>query len=167
MSAILRYYEGAATDDRGRYLSEIQGWPDARLESVHDFIQWMFPLAERSGANPAAPVLDDHTVREFRSRPELQETLRASFVRMLRFYGLELDSGVVKRAADFRSKAWLTPGNHNHLRITRVLKSLRILGLEQDARAFFDCLAEIYASHRQAISPETFRYWQAATDANV
>jgi len=59
MGPILRYYEGQAPDDRGRYLSEIQEWPDDRLEAVHDFIQWMFPLAERSGANPEAPILDD------------------------------------------------------------------------------------------------------------
>ena len=122
----------------------------------------MFPLAERSGANPAAPILDEPTIHEFRSRPELRENLRASFLRMLRFYGLELDSGKVKAAADFRSKVWLTPGNHNHLRITRILKSLRILGLEQDAGAFFDCLTEIYTSHPGAISSETWRYWQSA-----
>jgi hypothetical protein len=162
MSAILRYYEGSAPDDRGRYLSEIQRWPDASLEAVHDFIQWTFPLAEPSGANPGAPVLDEEAIREFRSRPELHENLRTSFLRMLRFYGLEFESGVVKRAGDLRSKTWLTPGNHNHLRITRIIKSLKILGLESEARAFFECLTEIYASHRAAISPATFRYWESA-----
>jgi len=164
MSAILRYYEGVAPDDRGRYLAEIQRWPDARLEAVHDFIQWMFPLAEPSGANPGAPVLDEDTAREFRSRSELQDNLRTSFLRMLRFYGLELDSGRVKPATGFQSKTWLTRGNHNHLRITRILKSMRMLGLEPEAGAFFDCLAEIYASHRAAISLDTFQYWKSALD---
>jgi hypothetical protein len=164
MSAILRYYQGA-TDDRGRRLEEILDWPDERLEAVHDFIQWMFPLAERSGANPGAPVLDDETVRAFQSQPELQARLRVSFVRMLGFYGLELTTGPeVRRAANFseRSREWLTRWNHNHLRITRILKSLRILGLAGESRAFFHCLDEIYGDYGAVISPETFEYWRSA-----
>ena len=167
--AIIRYYEGLATDDRGRYLSEIQAWPDENIEAVHDFIQWMFPLAERSGANPGAPVLDDDTIRQFWSRSELRDRLRASFLRMLRFYGLRQDPATsrVERAENFpeRSKNWLSPWNHNHLRITRILKSLRVLGLERESTAFFECLAGIYAGQTaglKAISDETFRYWRAA-----
>jgi hypothetical protein len=55
---IIAFYSGEAPDDRGRFLREIQQWPDQRLESVHDFIQWMFPLTEPSPVNPDAPVLD-------------------------------------------------------------------------------------------------------------
>jgi hypothetical protein len=168
MGPILRYYEGQAPDDRGRYLSEIQEWPDDRLEAVHDFIQWMFPLAERSGANPEAPILDDDTIHQFRSRVELRDRLRVSFLRMLRFYGLRYDSASgVERAENFpeRSKNWTSVGNHNHLRITRILKSLGILGLEGEAAAFFDRLAEIRHDHA-GISGETFRYWQSAAQAS-
>src|SRR4051812_18614981 len=116
MSELVKFYSGAAPDDRGRFLSEIQGWPDHRLEQVHDFIQWLFPLREPSGANPDAPALDDADIREFRSSPELQSNLRASYLRMLSFYSAP-------------AKHWLTPGNHNHLRITRMIKSMRLLGL--------------------------------------
>jgi hypothetical protein len=168
MGPILRYYEGQAPDDRGRYLSEIQEWPDDRLEAVHDFIQWMFPLAERSGANPEAPILDDDTIRQFRSRAELRNRLRVSFLRMLRFYGLRYDSASgVERAENFpeRSKNWTSVGNHNHLRITRILTSLGILGLAREAAAFFDRLAEIHHDHA-GISDETFRYWQSAAQAS-
>jgi len=167
--AIVRFYDGQEPDDRGRYLSEIQAWPDERIEAVHDFIQWMFPLAERSGANPAAPILDDDTIRQFRSRPELRDRLKVSFLRMLRFYGLRYNSAAtVERAENFpeRSRNWLSPWNHNHLRITRILKSLRILGLEREATAFFECLAGIYYDQTTAclktISEETFCYWRSA-----
>jgi len=36
------------------YLHEIQHRPDEQLESIHDYIQWLFPLPERSGFNVAA-----------------------------------------------------------------------------------------------------------------
>jgi hypothetical protein len=87
---------------------------------------------------------------------------------MLAFYGLELSEGRVRRAASFGQKSanWLRPNNHNHLRITRILKCLRLLGREEESRAFFDCLADIYASERRkprpAITERTFEFWQHA-----
>jgi hypothetical protein len=146
---IIAFYSGEEPDDRGRFLREIQEWPDERLESVHDFIQWMFPLTEPSGVNPRAPVLDRETIQEFRSRPKLQENLRTSFRRMQRFY------------TDGRH--WLMPGNHNHLRITRIIKCLRLLGLEAEAQAFYEYLAGIYERERHNITAETFRFWSDAS----
>jgi Opioid growth factor receptor (OGFr) conserved region len=90
---------------------------------------------------------------------------------MLAFYGLEIVEShppTVSRAPSLvaRSDNWLTASNHNHLRITRILKCMRILGLEVEATAFFDCLADIYSEEATkefpGISDESFRFWQAA-----
>ena len=90
---------------------------------------------------------------------------------MMNFYGFEARSGVritVTRAPNFAAKAtiWLSPGNHNHLRITRILKCLNFLGLEAEAKAFFGCLNEIYDDEQNkpmpAISEETMLYWREA-----
>ena len=168
---LLGFYAGTRHDDRGRFLREIHRWPDHKLEQTHDYIQWLFPLAERSGFNPEAPILDTKTIREFRSRLELRRNVQSSFRRMLAFYGMESQEAGelrVTRSVSFaeRSENWLTPANDNHLRITRILKSLRLLGLEAEAAAFFECLANIYrlesAKATPRISEETFTYWQAA-----
>jgi hypothetical protein len=58
----------------------------------------------------------------------------------------------VIRAPNLAAKAigWLSPGNHNHLLITRILRCLTVLGLEAEAKAkakakaFLERLAEIY-----------------------
>jgi hypothetical protein len=170
-SRIIGFYSGTGSDHRGRYLHEIQEWPDDQLEAVHDYIQWLFPLPEPSGFNVAAPVLNRKSIQEFRTRPDLQEKLRVSFLRMINFYGLEARSGeqiTVTRAPNFAAKAtvWLSPGNHNHLRITRILRCLSLLGLEAEANAFFDCLSETYEDEQKkpmpAISDETMLYWREA-----
>jgi hypothetical protein len=167
------FYSGAV-DDRGRTLAEILAWPDSELERVHNFIQWLFPLRETSGANPSAPVLDDVTIERFRKSPELQNRLRESFLRMLRFYGLRLESTAqgprVVDAQNFaeRAREWVQAGNHNHLRISRILKSLRLLGLEDEAVAFFRWLEKAYQAEQQqswpGIPENTFRYWQWAVE---
>ena len=168
---IADFYAGSEPDHQGRYLGEILEWSDDELERVHDYIQWLFPLQERSGFNANAPVLDRQTIQEFRSRPDLHRNVRVSYHRMLAFYGLEIVEScppTVRRAPSFaeRSKNWLTASNHNHLRITRILKSVRTLGLEIEATALFDCLADIHneeaAKDLPGISEETFRFWQSA-----
>jgi len=168
---IIGFYCGTEPDHRGRYLHEIQRWPDDQLEGAHDYIQWLFPLAEPSGFNVAPPVLNTEAIEAFQARPDLQEKLRFSFLRMMNFYGLDMRSGewvTIARAPNFATKSavWLTPGNHNHLRLTRILKCLSLLGLEAEAKALFACLSEIYEDERDkeqpAISDETLRYWSEA-----
>lgn len=162
---ILEFYRGGH-DDSGRTLDEILAWPDTQLEAVHDFIQWLFPLPERSGANPSAPILDAATITAFRQSQELQDRLRQSFLRMLRFYGLEFHAGKIQQAASFaaRSSNWLTPGNHNHLRLTRILRSLNLLGLGSEAAALYLSLLEIYQSHPGGITPRSLRFWKDAVE---
>jgi hypothetical protein len=150
-SAILGFYRGGR-DDRGRRLEEILAWSGPRLEAVHDYIQWVFPLREPSGANPAAPVLTDEEVAAFAADPELRARLRGAYERMLRFYGLRPPG----------PKPWLTPGNHNFLRLTRMLRSLRALGLEAEARELFAELAALYREHGTVIGARTFEFWSRA-----
>lgn len=149
---LIGFLGGETPDSEGRHLGDILRWPDNRLEQVHDFIQWLFPLTEPSPVNPGAPVLDTATIAEIRARPQLQANMRQSFERMFRFYQA--------------SRHWITPGNHNHLRITRILKCLRLLGLEAEAREFFEWLSGIYQEERQkprpGISARSFEFWSDA-----
>ena len=168
---LLRFYGLESGDARGRSLTEIWGWDDERLEQVHDYIQWLFPLREPSAFNPGAPVLTRAAIDEFLTNPVLRDRLRRSFERMLRFYGLRAAGAAgtlrVEPSASFasRSAGWLRPGDHNHLRLTRILTSLRLLGLEEESRALAGCLRALAAAHPGAVSQVTLEYWrQAAVD---
>ena len=171
--SLIGFYEGTATDSGGRWLTDVQSWDFGQLEAVHDYIQWLFPLRRRSPVNPEAPVIDREVSDAFRSRPELRTALIRSLETMLRFYGYELEGTYeqpnVIQSDQFRSRApnWMTPGNHNHLRITRILGCLRALGLDRHAASFFRALQEVYWSDLQekthAISEESFSFWRSAS----
>ena len=167
---LTRFFAGGV-DDEGRTFDEIVGWDDARLEMVHDYIQWIFPLPEQSGANPWAPVLDVETIAAIRRDAAMQGRLRAGFLRMLAFYGFALEADAVVAGPRFAAAArnWLRAGNHNHLRLTRILRSLRVLGLEQEAAALWGALRGLYerenAAGRRTITPETFAFWRKAATA--
>jgi hypothetical protein len=168
---LVAFYEGSAPDDRGRFLDEVIQFDDEQLEEVHDFVQWLFPLTERSGANPSAPRLDDAAILAFRTRPELRSALRRSLDRMLAFYGFAWSGERIVKSPVFPdcSLNWLHPGNHNHLRLTRMLQSLRILGEARAARALFDALSEVYdeelATASNRITARTFHFWSKAIES--
>lgn len=170
---IVAFYLGVIPDHRGRYLQGILNWSDDELERTEDYIQWLFPLPEGSGFHASVPGLDAATIKEFRLRRELRRNMRASFLRMLHLYGLELVESplsVVKSPYKFtrHSGNWLEAGNHNQLRITRMIRSLGILGLKAEALAFFNCLTAIYRSEVRSFSPriseETFQSWKSAVN---
>lgn len=166
-SPLIAFYRGSGRDAADRSLAEILAWDDERLERVHDYIQWLFPLDAPSAFNPLAPVLTPADIAAFRRDPQLRERLRDSLLRMIRFYGLACDDARAVRiepSARFGARAsnWLTPGNHNHLRLTRILRSLSLLGLEAHARALLHCLEAIAADYPGAIEAKTLDYWRRA-----
>ncbi len=165
---LVTFYSGAP-DAEGRTLAGILAWDDARLEAVHDYIQWVFPAREPSGVNPLAPLVTDETVRVFTRDAALRARLRQALDRMLVFYGLTWKGGRIAIDASrfpVRARVWLRPGNHNHLRLTRILKSLAALGLPAEARALQRCLLEDICAGPGAgsVSPRTADFWRRAVD---
>lgn len=94
---------------------------------------------------------------------------------MLGFFGLELadarDAGSVsvRKAQHFseRRQVWLHAGNHNFLRISRILRSLTLLACSHYAAAFLECLEGIYADNSQTIGDTTMGYWRRAVITTV
>ena len=173
---IVRFYDPniQAKDRRGRTRSSILAWSDDELEYHHDYIQLLFPLPEGSPFNPSAPVIDEATFNAFRSRLELQTQLRVSLKRMLHFYGFQFASETangngaqelqVVNGSNYpeASRNWVRRFNHNHLRITRILRSLRVLGLETEAWEFFKALKRVYEGGK--IGQKSMMFWTRAVE---
>lgn len=166
-SALLRFYRHAGPDHRGRTLAQVRAFGTARLEDTHDFIQWLFPLPEESGATPHAPLLSRADIEAFAAEAALREELRTSLDVMLAFYGLAR-RGSGEGAQVARSPAWAERGPdwlerpHNFLRISRILRSLALLGCRPESQAFLACLEEVYRENAGSIGSGTLGYWRRA-----
>lgn len=168
MNRLLAFYYGSHPDHQGRLLAEILRQDDLWWETTHDFIQWVFPLAEASRVVPGSPLVDRATAQAFGSDEILQAHLRASYGRMLAFLGLRHDGRTVVKAASWpaRRAEWFTQPTHNSLRITRVLKSLQLLGLTAEAAAFHAALQALCEHEPGAgIGAEARRYWARAVES--
>src|SRR5262252_1464624 len=174
MSQLTEFYSGEGKDAEGRTLEVILGMDDEDMEIEHDYIQWLFPLKEHSRFNADAPILTDEDIKAFQADTMegklMKYRLLKSFHRFLNFLGLEYHEDEfgkggwrVKKADNFaarRPEVW-NRANHNWLRITRCLGSLRLLGMKAECSAFFDFLKNLH--NREAlVTDDTFAYWQEA-----
>ena len=167
MSELLEFLRGRGTDGAKRTLAQLWAFDDEEIERHHDFIQWMFPLPERSGANPAAPVLRPTELDSLREEIAIRANLRRSLDRMLAFYGLAWNSDrrALVLAPEFAQKAanWLNAGNHNYLRLTRILRCLTLAGETAAAAALLAALEQLAAQgYGRAIGARSLGFWRAA-----
>ena len=108
--------------------------PD-RLEASHDYIQTLFPLPEASGVNDRAPIINEEVFLAFQKRQDLKGHFLEAFQKILWFYGFVLikEDGKTQviPGPNFgkHSKNFNTRFDHNHLRITRIIRSCRVLGI--------------------------------------
>ncbi|WP_162997988.1 opioid growth factor receptor-related protein [Brevundimonas lutea] len=146
MSAVADFLEGVGVDAAGRDLETVLASDDGALERSHDFIQWLFPLDAPSRAVATAPVLAGEDVARIRRSTAARTALARSSRRMLGFYE--------------RTGGWRAPHDHNHLRISRIIRSLRLLLGDAEADAFRTRIETLCEG--DPISAGTRRHWSRA-----
>lgn len=142
------YLAGLGRDGRGRSVEDVLAFSDERLEEIHDYIQWLFPLPTRSAAQPGAPVLTESAIAAIRADPKAVGNLERAAERMLRFY----------RDTDW----WLTWQDHNHLRITRIIQSLRLLAGLPAAQRFHQAVLSLQEAAGAPVNARSLRFWSEA-----
>lgn len=147
MSALSEFLSGAGVDGAGRRVDEVLAFDDAALESRHDFIQWLFPLPDGSVAVPGSPMLTDADADTVRADPRALANLQAAAERMQDFYT--------------RTHAWRATFDHNHLRITRIIRSLRLLLGNAAADDFRDEVLALLGD-RPLVNPRSLTFWRQA-----
>lgn len=175
---IVEFYRGERGNHLGVTLDQMMAFSPEDMEMDHDYIQWMFPSNEPSGLNCDAPVLTYEESLIFVNDPELQEKVKQSFVKYLGFLGFVLtkddETDVTIGLMEPTEKRpdpqlWTREFNHNMLRVTRVLKCLRLTGNNWYAVALFDAL-RAFDHARQSptrFSMNTWKFWSVAVKENL
>jgi hypothetical protein len=147
-SAIVAFHCEDGTDHAGRRHHAILAFDDEAMHQGHDFIQWLFPLPEPSRAFHAAPVLSEADLAVMRRSEICQARLDAAHARMMRFL---LDN-----------PHWLRPHDHNHLRITRMIRSTRLIAGDAVADRLRAVIMDHTEAHGADINPITLTFWASA-----
>jgi hypothetical protein len=162
---LIAFLAGDGPDDQGRRISEIIGWSDYQLESCHDFIQWVFPNRVASRFNPVAPILDKEVIEALATYDAATSNIRQMLFRMYSFYEFEVtnfDDGTYQLGLvdDLNPPRWVRPGDHNFLRLSRILLCLKELHLVDDFAALADILDLASRKYHTIIGTKTANYWR-------
>ena len=142
---VLDFLSGEQPDIYNRYLEDIWKMSDGDIESVHNFIQWTFPLNERSGAVPNSPILTQQAIIDIKKSEIAKQNIKKSADWFLDFLT--------------RNSYWICQSNHNHLRITRVIKSLRLIHSDEEAESFKKNIMNLIQSNENKINPISLEFW--------
>lgn len=160
LSPLSSFYLEDGLEKLDATFAEVLAWDDETLEDKHTYIQWLFPLNVKSETVLFSPVLTQDEIGLFVTNKKIQQNINDAFSRMLDFYGFTLLSEKIE--IDYNhQKEWLTPNNHNFLRLSRIMNSLKILGQGHKAQQLFDALKEIENEDpRGNLLKEPMVYWE-------
>lgn len=162
---IVEFYTGNGKDLYGRTFEDILKKSNIWLEFNHTYIQRLFPLKEESKEVKQAPVITEEQAEQLRSSKVALDRMKRAVDRMMEFYGFVVnrDNDKIKSIDDVAVvHHWRTIGNHNYKRITRILKSLKLMGLDTDAEMIFSAFSSAVMRMRLKVSNNTIQYWNDA-----
>ena len=138
------------SDFKNRFLNDIWNFSDEEIEHTHDFIQLLFPINEKSeSAFHGYYLKTNSAVIDIKSSDLAKNNIVKSSKWFLNF--LE------------RNSHWRRRHDHNYLRITRIIKSLRLLVSDEEANKFYESFMQLIGeSLKLRINSTTLHYWENA-----
>mgnify|MGYP001169483127 CR=1 FL=1 len=136
------------TDYKGRKLKDILKFSNNKIEETHDFIQLIFPLNE-----PSFFSSNKHYIKSSEQLKELTSNL-------------QIKKNILNSADWFisflsKNNHWITHYDHNHLRITRMIKSVRLIVGNAEANNIYNKIISIEGVLIN-VSKKSLKYWKEA-----
>lgn len=156
---ILDFLSGIGKDYYGRTYKELIEENDQQIENCHDAVQFCFPLHENSRLAKVFPIITKEIANEAKQNPNIINNLLLAKDRFEKFFAIGNYEDVDKQ------RKWCKPRNHNLLRITRIIRCLRIFGLDVEAYKFYQNVRKV--ADRFGIPNDTYSYWYEAYNGNV
>jgi hypothetical protein len=148
MSAYPQFLAGFCNDGHGRRCSELITRDDMIIEHDCTALQWLFPTHERSPIEPDAWTLDIGDIYYIQRDARAKIAHAAAVARMKLFY----------EERDW----WLTVGDHNHKRITRIIMNISLVSGIKEARKFHWDITMRNAQAGSPVNPTTIEFWRKA-----
>jgi len=144
---VILFLEGNGKDHAGRTIDFVLDQNDEWMEKTCDYIQWLFPLDDETRQAEFVPVLKNAEIDRIRESKLARENLIKAASRMRRFWG---------------KGHWIKELDHNHLRITRTIKSLRLLVSDEEADKMKIWLSSVLGPNNKIINQKSIQFWREA-----
>lgn len=147
---LCNFFASRAKDDEGRDLSTIIAYSDQELEVIHNYVQWLFPLPEPSAYYSNAPLLSSLEIFEIKNDPTALNGFNTGLQRIRSFYK--------------NTSHWASDENHNLRRITRIIKSTKLICNKSVSDDFFRFIMHRCSELQFAPPADAINYWIQANE---
>lgn len=147
-SPLVQFHLGRGRDAAGRRHQDVIALDDDHLEWTYDWTQWTFPLYDPSEQCPQAPVLDAQDHATLRESDVARERMGLALTRMVAFLG--------------DGSRWLRESDYNHFRITRAIRSARLVLGDQHANDFRRTVLEMMMRRPHRVGRKALCHWREA-----
>lgn len=130
-STIVLFLSGKGTDERGRYLRDLQLKNSIYYRYSDDYLPWMFPTKEIDPQIKNCPVLTDQDIYEIQHDLIMQEHILRSLDAIFRCYGLKREENDIKKGSLF----FLKKHNWEYEKLSRIITCLKLVDLDVYADA--------------------------------
>jgi len=151
---ILNFLKGGYPDTYSRTYEFMLNLSDNEIERSHTMIQWLFPLNEYSKHADTYPILTRQITELAKQDPIILNNIKTAKIRFEKFLGIGEDSDINKQ------RKWCRNNNHNLLRITRIIRCLRLFDLNEEATDFYNKVTK--AANYFGLNTTTLEYWNKA-----
>ena len=135
-------------DHKGRMLSDIYKFSDKEIEATHDFIQIVFPLAEPSfWSSNKYFIGSQQQIDSLSKNKNVKEAILQSASWYISFLK--------------RNNHWKNVNDHNLKRITRMIKSVRLIVGDIEADKIKKEIISI-KNIEKLVSQKSIKYWENA-----
>ena len=145
----LDFLSNGGVDFKGRTLEMIWSFTDEQIESIHDFVQIIFPLDKPSESTFHGYYLSS---QEIINKIKGNQAAKENILKSSKWYFSFLKRNIW---------LWNRKYDHNQLRITRVIECLRLLVSEQEADKFYENVLKIIEDDNR-INEISLNFWNKA-----
>jgi hypothetical protein len=137
-----------SSDHKGRMLTDIYKFSDNEIEATHDFIQIVFPLAEPSYWSSNKYFIESQQqIDSLSSDKNVKEAILQSASWYVSFLK--------------RNNHWKNVNNHNLKRITRMIKSVRLIVGDIEADKIKKEIIS-FQNIEKLVGQKSIKYWKNA-----
>jgi hypothetical protein len=159
---IIEFYCNQRAYSKDIFLKDILKKDDIWLETSTNYFPWIFPLDKPSLKVKSSPILMQEDIRFFKENEECQNNMRFVLQRMLNFWGIAYEKHDMYVLGNSPLFIASQPHNHNYRRLSRAMRSLKLLGFQEEAEQLQACCLCFAKEYPQCVSEKTVWYWKIA-----
>eukprot|EP00931_Biecheleriopsis_adriatica_P058236 TRINITY_DN34614_c0_g1_i1.p1 TRINITY_DN34614_c0_g1~~TRINITY_DN34614_c0_g1_i1.p1 ORF type:complete len:323 (+),score=56.23 TRINITY_DN34614_c0_g1_i1:54-1022(+) len=175
--SLVKFLDGTGTDNKGNHLKDMWEYSDRDFNLNPGSIEWMLPTDRPPRENGEEVKFTEADQAKVKANDKgMKDNIRKSAERYLAFLGLKMSPKgtspvTVARGENFKDRLpivwevhddWFGGVNRHWLSVTRLLRCLKLAGLEEEANAVLTILEDLVQNEADEADHSLERYWRRA-----